>query len=228
MDNTETRSHVIQMEGHIDIIAEKKHMRNQVVTSNKMVENLSVLPQERCIYRVPYREVNVKAYTPGVISIGPLHRGKECLQVIEKEKLRYVKNFLKCGRMRLEDCVLVIQQWEERARNFYDDKINLKSDEFVQMLLVDGIFIVELFLRYTCPPLINEFKDCIFYRPHLLRFVMLDMILLENQLPFFLLEGLFNMAIVSRKDGNVTPTFLELTHTFFKSFVSRNAVRNRI
>nr|XP_034912581.1 putative UPF0481 protein At3g02645 isoform X5 [Populus alba] len=48
------------------------------------------------IYRVPkrLRELNEKAYTPQVISIGPFHHGKKELQEMEEQKRLYLRQFL--------------------------------------------------------------------------------------------------------------------------------------
>ena len=45
---------------------------------------------ECCLYRVPkqLRNVNEEAYTPKLVSIGPLHHGREELRDMEMQKLR--------------------------------------------------------------------------------------------------------------------------------------------
>uniref|UniRef100_A0A6N2L218 Uncharacterized protein n=1 Tax=Salix viminalis TaxID=40686 RepID=A0A6N2L218_SALVM len=66
-----------------------------------------------CIYRVPksLRIVNWKAYTPLLISIGPLHREKFTEQDgMNKEKIR--------------DLVVIIQNKENNIRFCYSEKFN--------------------------------------------------------------------------------------------------------
>ncbi|KAM4094792.1 hypothetical protein ACB094_06G221100 [Castanea mollissima] len=50
---------------------------------------------ECCIYKVPKRlcDVNKEAYTPKLISIGPVHRDKDELKDMQTLKLRYFKEF---------------------------------------------------------------------------------------------------------------------------------------
>lgn len=194
------------------------HHNDPVVTSlRKKFENLSFLSSERCIYRVPkrLREQNEKAYTPQIISIGPLHHGSQSLQAMEEHKSRYLLHFLGRYGLSLDDSVVFTRNLEEQVRNCYADSINLGSDEFVEMVLVDGAFIVEAFLRKRFPEL-QDANDYIFHRPWMLNDVCRDMILLENQLPFFVLEGLFNLAYPAPVRG--FPSLLQLTHYFLNLF----------
>ena len=48
------------------------------------------------IYKVQerLRELNEKAYTPRVVSIGPIHHGKEKLKAMEDHKRTYLKEFI--------------------------------------------------------------------------------------------------------------------------------------
>ena len=52
---------------------------------------------EVCIYSVPptLRQINPEAYTPQVISIGPIHHGKQKLQAMQIQKKRYLIEFCK-------------------------------------------------------------------------------------------------------------------------------------
>ena len=56
-------------------------------------DNSESRSSECCIYRVPrrLRNVNREAYTPLLISIGPLNRENKRLEAMEKEKLKYLK-----------------------------------------------------------------------------------------------------------------------------------------
>ncbi|KAL5789201.1 hypothetical protein ACOSQ2_004089 [Xanthoceras sorbifolium] len=59
------------------------------------------------------------------------------------------------------------------------------------MILLDAVFLIEILLR-DIPEFISV--DRIFTRPGMLRDIVLDIMLLENQLPIFILESLFNKA----------------------------------
>ncbi|KAB2619119.1 hypothetical protein D8674_014988 [Pyrus ussuriensis x Pyrus communis] len=156
------------------------------------LDGLLPLSNSCCIYRVPeeLRRVNEKAYTPQVVSIGPLHHGSKGLKDMEEHKKRYLQYFLKRTGVSLEDCVKKIKDREAELRSCYAQTIELSSDEFVRIILVDAAFIIELLLRF-CFPIQLESNDRIFNKPWLIKFIIPDMLLLENQLPFFILEDLF-------------------------------------
>ena len=73
---------------------------------------------ECCIYRVPkkLREVNNDAYTPKLISIGPLHHGESELHAMEMLKLRYLREFCYRTRTRHNDIAGVIEINELKIR----------------------------------------------------------------------------------------------------------------
>ncbi|KAK9141658.1 hypothetical protein Syun_011058 [Stephania yunnanensis] len=72
---------------------------------------------------------------------------------MENHKFHYLQQFLNHKRpsTTLQDCakacVRMLKGCEEKARECYADDIKLTSDEFVEMMMLDGCFIVELFLR---------------------------------------------------------------------------------
>ncbi|KAJ8751741.1 hypothetical protein K2173_025918 [Erythroxylum novogranatense] len=170
-----------------------------------------------CIYRVPRRlhKENEEAYTPQVISIGPLHYGEKMLQTMEKHKLRYLGKFLDRAKVSLASFIQAIGHREESIRCSYAESIPLCSDEFIKMVLMDSSFIIELFLRKYFPSLQDE-HDHVLFKPWLQDDIEKDLILLENQLPLFVLKDLFELAFASSL--NDWPPFLELTYHFFKSY----------
>ena len=98
--------------------------------------------------------------------------------------------------MSLEDFVNVLKENEARLRDSYEETIELCNDKFLEIIMVDAAFIIELMMRYYILPSTHE-KDHIFYKPWLIRKIMDDILLLENQLPFFILESLFVKAKIS-------------------------------
>ncbi|PIA42482.1 hypothetical protein AQUCO_02000140v1 [Aquilegia coerulea] len=151
----------------------------------------SIPSRECCIYKVPVilRSINEAAYTPQIISIGPLHQGDKNLQPMEAYKLHFLKTLLvRKPNIQLKDYVETLRGMEKQVRNCYFDQefvCKFSSNDFVQMMLLDGCFIVELLTRYS-PGNIEGLPV-----PYTISLYS-DMKLFENQLPYFLLEHLFN------------------------------------
>ncbi|XP_031285143.1 UPF0481 protein At3g47200-like [Pistacia vera] len=130
------------------------------------LEELPQLPRSSncCIYRVPQRlrQENEKAYAPQVVSIGPLHHGKQHLKSMEKEKQRYLKEFLERTGAKLDDLLNLITEKEQQLRSCYAEEIEFDHEEFVEMILVDATFIIEVLLR-------SQFRDLQKQEDHILK-----------------------------------------------------------
>ena len=174
----------------------------------EMLNNLEPpLSTDSCIYRVPYdlRKWNEESYTPKVVSIGPFHRGNGRLQTMEKEKVRCLNSFLERVGLSLEELVSTIKQLERRIRCCYGEAIELKSNDFVKMILLDVCFILEVFWKYERPYWSRDFP------PWLHTSLVKDFILLENQIPFFIVERLYALLRSHRP-------LIQLTFCFFTAF----------
>ncbi|KAI8527993.1 hypothetical protein RHMOL_Rhmol12G0117100 [Rhododendron molle] len=143
---------------------------------------------ENCIFKVPgtLRRRNETCYEPKIFSIGPFHRGKNRLGPMEKTKMWY----LRCLLVRLpippeESLQLFIRKIRELARrtiNCYAEKIDLSENKLVEMMIVDGCFLLELFRRdaWLVP---RHQDDPIYNTSWMLENLYHDLILLENQIP---------------------------------------------
>ncbi|XP_021819583.1 UPF0481 protein At3g47200-like [Prunus avium] len=153
----------------------------------------------RCIYKIPnvLRKQNEKAFIPSVVSIGPFHHGKENLKGMEKIKLHYLRSLLIDRKppleTKMEDLVKGIRPIESACRDCYGEKVDLSDDEFVEMMVIDGCFILE-FLRRCTEEVSPVDGDLIFSNAGILWEVMNDLLLLENQLPWRVLECLFDLT----------------------------------
>ncbi|KAM3714925.1 hypothetical protein ACJW31_01G370000 [Castanea mollissima] len=135
-----------------------------------MLQNLEPpVSLECCIYRgPPYLRKLEEHYTPQVVSIGPFHRGNAELRM-EQRKLRYLKYF--------------IQRFEVFNISLKDLVRTIKEcEESVRCCYVETI-------RRNNGASIETW---------LMNAIRFDLILLENQLPFFILEKLFHHAYASR------------------------------
>ncbi|XP_075662937.1 UPF0481 protein At3g47200-like [Castanea sativa] len=161
----------------------------------KMLNLPDMESSESCIHRVPWhiRKWKEQAYTPQVVSIGPFHHKSERLKVMEEQKERYLRSFMKRSRTKVEDLVNKIRKMEKCIRGCYEEIIDLSSDEFVEMILMDASFILELFIRETPRIKARDDHDPMFVKPRDTA-VMFDLLLLENQLPFFVIEQLHQLT----------------------------------
>ncbi|CAJ1973735.1 unnamed protein product [Sphenostylis stenocarpa] len=187
-----------------------------------MLEGAEAPVSEKCcIYRVPFRirKLNEDAYTPMVVSVGPFHHNAHPgLHNMEKHKLLYCKAFLQRTKTTIDTWIHYLEEELSFIRSCYSETIDLVSkDELVKIILVDSFFILELFCRFAeGEPLRN---DVCLTKTWLFTHIQLDLLLLENQLPFSLLDALFNMSF-SRSEG--LPSFLQLTFEYFNDYNRSN------
>ncbi|KAL8240633.1 hypothetical protein R6Q59_013988 [Mikania micrantha] len=100
-----------------------------------------------CIYKVPQylRDGEDKAYIPNIVSLGPYHHGKKRLRGMDRHKWRAFYQILKRGNQDAKLYLDSIKELEERARECYEGQITISSNEFVEMMVLDGCFALELF-----------------------------------------------------------------------------------
>ena len=152
---------------------------------------------ECCTYRVPQRlrQVKEEAYTPKLISIGPFHHDKEELRDMEALKLRYYIEFCQRTGTEPRDIASIIEKKEQKIINCYDGSLDMRNENILQIILVYSIFIIEYFARDTAGGE-NENNNMgqwskTVRNPWLKAHIRLDLILLENQIPFFILHKLY-------------------------------------
>ncbi|KAG7572641.1 hypothetical protein ISN44_As09g009970 [Arabidopsis suecica] len=185
-------------------------------------------PEICCIYRVPecLRSVNPEAYTPQVVLIGPLNQS---IKYQAYRSLGDITNTKSTGYVNMEECkkiyladftrrvvggkntingfIRMIKEDEERIRDSYSESTAwIESQEFVEMILHDCVFILELILR-TFEIRREKRGDPIIDKPCLRVTIKGDLMLLENQLPYFILEKLFKP---------IFPRIQELIIEYFK------------
>ncbi|KAI8009918.1 UPF0481 protein [Camellia lanceoleosa] len=113
---------------------------------------------------------------------------------MEEQKLHYLRQLLnRRNETSAERYIVAMQESEERARKFYAEPISLDSNAFVEMMLLDSCFIVELLRKYKMTNL-RDLNDCIFVLEHIRYGLCCDLMLFENQLLFFIVIQLFNMT----------------------------------
>ncbi|KAK7851942.1 upf0481 protein, partial [Quercus suber] len=99
-----------------------------------------------------------------------------------------------------------LHSWKGRIRGFYGETIQLNSNDFVKMILLDVSFILEVFRKGV------ESRWSIDFPPWLSHSLMEDFILLENQIPFFIIEWLYDFV---PSNGL---SLIQLSFSFFTDF----------
>ncbi|XP_031129401.1 UPF0481 protein At3g47200-like [Ipomoea triloba] len=173
---------------------------------SEKIQNVKQLSSEACLFKVheELRKTNRDAYTPLIISIGPYHHGDTKLSKMESLKALYLQSFLKRAHEKgfgVADCLKKLKDLKDRAERYYGDDHDLKvsGDKFVEMLLLDGCFIVEFLIKGAYEREGAEKYDPIFKIFGTENSVVRDMLLLENQLPFFVLRELYDMISIPSK-----------------------------
>ena len=136
------------------------------------------------------RKVDEQDFTPLLISIGPIHRSNSKLQTMKKWKVEFCKFLIQRTNMDLQNLVYEIRVREKAIRSYYAETVvsSISSDDFVTMILLDGMFILVYLVscsRSSVDIRIPEWMHS---------FLQSDLVLLENQLPFFVLKVLFEQS----------------------------------
>uniref|UniRef100_A0A1J3ICP8 UPF0481 protein n=1 Tax=Noccaea caerulescens TaxID=107243 RepID=A0A1J3ICP8_NOCCA len=188
--------------------------------------NLPIVDEGSCIFRIPQslKKIHHKGYIPEIVSIGPFHRNADHLKMIQEQKHRFLKLFLDFATdedVTKTDLAKEIMGIKNVIENSYSDKLagelnedeELNQDELIDMMLLDGCFILMLFFfdsnrvsRDKSP------DDPILNTPWILPTIRSDLLLLENQVPFILLETLFK---ASNKSSLGLGSLNDLAFTFF-------------
>lgn len=161
--------------------------------------------ENQSIYKIPWSvmELCSTAYRPQTVSIGPYHHGESHLESMEDHKQRALLNFLhRTPNKPLQRYVDELAPAVEDLKVAYPQlqpKWKQDSEAFLQLVILDGCFILELMRTTTATPEdLNEMgyarNDPVFSNHGKLCFVPYlkrDMLMLENQLPLLVLVKLF-------------------------------------
>ncbi|PHU17267.1 hypothetical protein BC332_12962 [Capsicum chinense] len=150
-----------------------KKSANQIF--DKVFEDLDKLSTRWCtIFKVNVRlrESNPDAYTPTMVSIGPYHRGNDQFRPMEKYKLFCLRRFLQRKKgLDVESCINELEKLKKEALECYED---------IEYLDIDSHPEGDDKLISTVGCICNQ--------------ILRDLLLLENQLSFFVLNKLHDMT----------------------------------
>ncbi|KAK9289409.1 hypothetical protein L1049_007564 [Liquidambar formosana] len=194
-----------------EIQSETSDLPDWMVPINNRLATIKKWRKGSSIHRVPnqLRKVDEEAYSPRIVSIGPFHssttKDRDHLLAMDELKLLYTvylvhrttdgKKFLcQCGKA-------IFKLADARVRPSYAEDIKLERGELAEIMLVDGCFILELFFRYRNGSAVPV-EDPILHNDWMVRDLRHDLALLENQIPFLILQDLFENIVRSLDEEN--------------------------
>nr|GMD31420.1 UPF0481 protein At3g47200-like [Ipomoea batatas]GME10914.1 UPF0481 protein At3g47200-like [Ipomoea batatas] len=191
----------------------------------------ATLGNKKRIHKIPphlrSKEDSDYVYDPKVVSIGPYHHGKPELQLVQRIKHKVLDNFISnsSSSQQKQDYEFYFKKMLEvvhRARSCYImESISEFDDlEFAEMMLLDGCFLLNHFLVTT------DYGDDFarareYYSPLDITTLMTidvaagiifterDTILLENQIPLWIIKLLFKARY---GNGNPPHTWKQLLY----------------
>ncbi|KAH7855444.1 hypothetical protein Vadar_024960 [Vaccinium darrowii] len=170
------------------------------------------------------KDATTKGYfDPRVVSIGPYHHGKEELQMVERIKPIVAQLFISDSGRDMDEFRNNVLEIVDEARSCYlegsTDKYS--DDYFAEMMLLDGLF-VSAFIESITPGYGDQTIEDELTKhlgKHTVYLLPSDITsLLENQLPFQVLELLMSLK---SKDNKLT----EMVDKFLGSLESRELTR---
>ncbi|KAJ0807102.1 hypothetical protein HanOQP8_Chr00c103g0755321 [Helianthus annuus] len=184
--------------GEVDIIKESVRSLLDCVRN----ENNAINPFSPSIYMVPsaLRDVSPSSFNPQVVSIGPLHKEDEDVQAFEKQKATYLMSLMSRFNSPpeeiLELCMQKVYASMEKIKACYVWTKTYGDAEIAKMMVMDACFILEFTLQIWE----SHYHKSNLRKKVQIRTIIYDLVLLENQLPFFFLDEIYQCTIV--KIGN--------------------------
>ncbi|KAJ0780180.1 hypothetical protein HanPI659440_Chr06g0234721 [Helianthus annuus] len=151
---------------------------------------------------------NSECYEPAVVSLGPYHHNRPALAQAEKYKLITLEEYsLSTGKTIGTLYNMVFEVVHDARKCYIDGSTDDYSDhEFNQMMLRDACFILLYIERMPCGHtnifLNNEYLGAIGFAN-----IKRDLLLLENQIPFVVLEVLLKLKFPKDKGEEVLNKF---------------------
>lgn len=175
-----------------------------------------------CIFKVPqsFIDINGRCYQPFIVSVGPFHHADPRLKMIEEHKWRFLGGLLKRTQtkgLKLENLLAAVHPLEAKARDCYSTAISFTPDEFIELLVLDGCFVIELFRKFG-GVVAFERDDPLLSLSWVYSFFLRDLIRLENQIPFFVLQRLFDLTLIPGDESNL----INLALKFFNNTLQRS------
>nr|XP_043619546.1 UPF0481 protein At3g47200-like [Erigeron canadensis] len=204
--------------------------------ANNLQHNVPIdhVNQRPSICTVPsvLRDLSPDSFKPQLVSIGPLHKKETNVQYIDSLKRTYQDDLLnrptsppKQPKTKLEDCLEKVNASIAKIKSSYS-ATEYSEDQLANMMVMDGCFILEFCWK--------DYKE----EPSMLKKlqrnrIAVDLMLLENQIPFFVLQDIFDLTKPDSLSLSLTSllqkVLLRDLHPFYISpdeFSSPNVLNN--
>ncbi|GLJ35826.1 hypothetical protein SUGI_0719310 [Cryptomeria japonica] len=165
------------------------------------------------VFGVPKEMLTVKpeAYIPQCVSIGPYHHWRSQLLEMERYKIAAARRFQKtltCD-CKFESVVEEMKNYDWQIRNCYQKFLDYEEETLAWLMALDASFVLECLQFYAegkdqaSSPMSSKVKRLgrvldPSRRSATHNAIMRDLMMLENQLPLFLLEKLLEIELGSQ------------------------------
>ncbi|KAI3787052.1 hypothetical protein L1987_41227 [Smallanthus sonchifolius] len=179
---------------------------DETIKRHASVRRMEKVP--KCLLQTKKGRRNSECYEPAVVSLGPYHHNKLVLAQAENYKLVTLQEFCLSTRKAIDELYHEVFKVVHDARKCYiDGSTDAYSDrEFCQMMLRDGCFIVFFMEGMTYGEsklmLTNEYLGT----TEILN-IPGDIFLLENQIPFLVLQVLLQLKSPKDKGEGILNGF---------------------
>ncbi|XP_030924631.1 UPF0481 protein At3g47200-like [Quercus lobata] len=143
---------------------------------------------------------------PRVVSIGPIHHGKPKYRLAEEYKLTLAENFIEESGKTDKELYMVIKNNIEQLRKCFDEEVihNYNDEALSWMLFVDGCATLK-FIDSVVHNNVKSFQ----IKNGQVAFVQQDLFLLENQLPYRILDDLIKNSKEGKKLKESVQSFID-------------------
>ena len=144
---------------------------------------------------------------PRVVSIGPIHHGKPKYRLAEEYKLTLAGNFIEKSGKAGKELYMVIKNNIEQLRKCFDEEVirNYKDEALSWMLFMDGCATLK-FIHSVVEKNVKRFQ----IKNGQVAFVQQDLFLLENQLPYRILDDLIKNSNEGEKLRESVQRFINM------------------
>ncbi|XP_021762661.1 putative UPF0481 protein At3g02645 [Chenopodium quinoa] len=152
------------------------------------------------IFNVPnaLRDINPNAYTPQLVALGPYHYRRFKLQEMERYKISSAKRFQNRKQStKLHTIVDQLIMLDHRIRACYHKYLDISRETLAWKMAIDSAFLLEIidiysnkegkFLCQTSSKIVDFAR-----RKSVYNTILRDIMMLENQIPLFVLRKISN------------------------------------